>query len=382
MSRPRYSKTGRNTVAEPEAAELRPEQIRSYLEDLFRGPVEIEEIRQLTGKTSRADALKQFGYGRPLLVSCTAGGVKSRLVFHRIRRNAFGRERDDDRVAAVWLDFRTFNRLPRHVVVKDMILRTSKGNLRSAGDAEEMLLVTDFQPGRTYAEDLIRIRDEAAIEPRDIRRAEVLASYLAGIHQTKRDDPVLWRRRLRDLVGHGEGIMGLTDSYPPDAPVAPNFMRLVEEKANRWRWQLKASSSRLSQVHGDFHPYNIIFDERDRFWALDRSRGEWGEPADDVSCLSINYLFFSLQRFGRLEKPFLDLHTTFWETYLVRTTDRALMEVIQPWLAWRALVLASPVWYPDIDAGVRVKLLRFAHKVLSLARYDYADVNRYIKGAR
>jgi hypothetical protein len=28
----------------------------------------------------------------------------------------------------------------------------------------------------------------------------------------KYKDLVLWRRRLRDLIGHGEGIMDLTDS--------------------------------------------------------------------------------------------------------------------------------------------------------------------------
>jgi hypothetical protein len=30
----------------------------------------------------------------------------------------------------------------------------------------------------------------------------------------KRRDPDLYRRRLRELIGYGECIMGLTDSYP------------------------------------------------------------------------------------------------------------------------------------------------------------------------
>ena len=83
--------------------------------------------------------------------------------------------------------------------------------------------------------------------------------------------------------------MGLTDNYPPNLNyVADRELRSIEEMANRWRWRLKPSANRLSQVHGDFHPFNIIFEEEDKFWVLDRSRGEWGEPADDVSCLSIN----------------------------------------------------------------------------------------------
>jgi hypothetical protein len=359
---------------------LDPLDLKSYLETRFGDTVEISAISQLTGKAGAAEALKQFGYGRPFLVSCKIGDASRRLVFHRIRPNSFGREREEDRVAAVWLDYRTFDRLPRHVGAVDMIIRTSAGKLKSIRDAEEMLLVTDFRDGRLYAEDLLRLRNDPRLGEWDLRRAERLGVYLAEIHQLKRDDPALWRRRLRDLVGHGEGIMGLTDSYPPDPAYAgPEDLRAIEEMANRWRWQLKPLSRRLSQVHGDFHPFNIIFEESERFWVLDRSRGEWGEPADDVSCLSVNYLFFSMQRFGRLEKPFAELHDTFWQAYLAAASDESLLEVIQPWLAWRALVLAHPVWYPTLEAGVRMNLLGFARRVMNLRRYDYTDVNRYLE---
>jgi aminoglycoside phosphotransferase family enzyme len=81
-----------------------------------------------------------------------------------------------------------------------------------------------------------------------------------------------------------------------------------------------------------------------------------------------------------LEHPFVDLHDTFWQTYLAATSDESLLEVIQPWFAWRALVLANPVWYPNLEYSVRVRLLRFARRVMTLARYDYSDVNRYLEG--
>lgn len=354
--------------------------LRSYLKTRFGNSAAVIDIRQLTGKGGSAEALKQFGYGRPVLVSCQIGGKNRRLVFHRIRRNAFGRERDEDRVAAAWLDFRTFGRLPRHVPAADIIIRTADGELESVRDAEEMLLVTDYRKGRLYAEDLIRIRDHPTLRPSDLQKAQRLGAYLADIHSKKHNDPALWRRRLRDLVGHGEGIMGLTDNYPADQIYAsPDFLRAIEEAANRWRWRLKPLSQRLSQVHGDFHPFNIIFERDDRFWVLDRSRGEWGEPADDVSCMAINYLFFSLQRFGRLEHPFVDLHDAFWGSYLAAASDEGLLQVIQPWFAWRALVLASPVWYPDLAHEVRVKLLQFAHRVMRVKRYDVSEANRYME---
>jgi aminoglycoside phosphotransferase (APT) family kinase protein len=360
--------------------EIGPGELRQYLETRIGEPVEIKELRQLRGDASGTTALKQFGYGRPLLIDYRVGGQRVREVLHRIRRNAFGRERDDDRAAAVWLDFRTFNRLPHHVPAVDMLVCSEDGRLQSIRKAKELLLVTGFRDGQLYADDLVRIRDEGSIRSLDVARAEALARYLAEIHQVRHEDATLWRRRLRDLVGHGEGIMGLTDSYPTDLEYATETeLHALEERANAWRWRLKPLAHRLSQVHGDFHPFNILFQEADRFHVLDRSRGEWGEPADDVSCMAINYLFFGLQQSGRLEGPFRELHDRFWATYLGQRPDDELAGVIQPWFAWRVLVLASPVWYPTISVGVRRKLLTFARRLLSIDRYEYQRTNEYLE---
>jgi hypothetical protein len=355
-------------------------EIQAYLERLHSASVAIQEVRQLGSPARGAEAIKQFGFGRPISVRYQVGEKTEQIVIHRIARNAFGRELDSDRVAAVWLDYETFNKLPRHVKAVDMLVRSEGPQLDSIGDAEDLLLVTVYQPGKPYAEDLTRIRDTEQIDDRDIRRAEALATYLAEIHKTRHAEPMLWRRRLRDLIGHGEGIMGITDSYPLDqAYASEEMLRAIEESANCWRWRLKPLTHRLSQVHGDFHPFNVLFEGDHEFHLLDRSRGEWGEPADDVSCMTINYLFFSLQRSGVLQGAFKELHDVFWASYLSQQPDDQLLEVIQPWFAWRALVVASPVWYPTISTDIRRKLLNFARQVMLVERYDFRNVNQYLE---
>jgi aminoglycoside phosphotransferase (APT) family kinase protein len=159
--------------------------------------------------------------------------------------------------------------------------------------------------------------------------------------------------------------------------VAFALLREIEKECVEWRWRLKPHARRLCQVHGDFHPWNILFRSGRDFTVLDRSRGEWGEGADDVTCLAMNYLFFSLQRSGKLEGDFERLWLRFWARYVERSGDRAILEVAAPFLAFRGLVMANPVWYPSLDERVRRKLLRFVLNALQDAPFDPAAANAY-----
>ncbi|MFO7634076.1 MAG: phosphotransferase [Caldilinea sp.] len=359
--------------------------LREHLTRRHRSPVNIITLQKLGSSAQGEEALKQFSYGEPLLIEYAVGDQVVKEVIHRIRPTSFSRERSDDRAASVWLDYATYNRLPRHINATDILALLDSGELLSLKEPQELLLVTAYQPGALYADDLMRLRDGGEVQPVDLQRAEVLASYLAAIHQRTLDDPsrqpALWRRRLRDLIGHGECIMGLTDNYPADFALADaDRLRRIEELANRWRWRLKPRHHRLRQVHGDFHPFNILFSDDAEFHVLDRSRGEWGEPADDVSCMTINYIFFGLQRTGDMSGPFRQLYDRFWQVYLANRDDPELLEAIQPWYAWRALVVASPLWYPNISAAVRSKLLHFCEEVMAADRFDYAHPERYWPG--
>jgi tRNA A-37 threonylcarbamoyl transferase component Bud32 len=218
------------------------------------------------------------------------------------------------------------------------------------------------------------------LRKQDRERTIVLARYLSEIHARKRRDPALYRRRLRELIGHGECIMGLTDSYPERYEfISADLLRGVEEACNRWRWRLRGETHRLSQVHGDFHPWNILFRKGTDFSVLDRSRGEWGEPADDVTSMTINYLFFSLCRWGVLQGPLEILFRLFWDTYLEACRDHAAKESAAPFFAFRGLVLASPVWYPKLPVEVRRTLFRFIERVLDEPQFDPSRVNEYCR---
>lgn len=358
--------------------------IAAYLSERCGGPVELASVTPLGGPAapeSAADArLKAYGYGEPLLLRYRFAGAEHAAVLRTMSPNAFGHERRADRAAGLILSYDGFNTLPRHVRARDIGLVGPDGRPRSLPPGEEFFLLTDYAPGRLYAADLQRLARGGALADGDVARAHDLAVYLAQIHAVKRDEPALYYRHLRDVFGSGEGIAGLLDSYPADFVIADAAWReAVERRCVEWRWRLKRSPERLAQIHGDFHPYNILFDEGHQLALLDRSRGPWGEPADDVSCLAINYLFFSLQRAGTLAPPFSELWDVFWETYLMRSGDERLLRAVSPFFAWRALVLASPTWY-QVGEPVRRALIAFVENVLHERVFDPWLVTTYLKG--
>jgi hypothetical protein len=315
---------------------------------------------------------KGYGYGIPLRVDYTLEGAPRRAVVETVRPGPFGHEHMADRAQSLLWAHGAFGALPRHVASLDVGAVRSSGELVPLGSAEELFMLAEFVDGHEYADDLLRLRAGAELSALDLERADALCDYLVEIHRVPGPDPGLYVRRIRELLGHGECIFGVADSYPPTEVLVD-----IEKKCVEWRWKLKTRTHRLRQVHGDFHPWNIMFRAGADFSVLDRSRGEWGDAADDVSCLALNYLFFSLQRSGKLEGSFETLWRRFWERYLARSGDRELLEVVAPFLAFRALVMANPLWYPALDAAVRRKLFSLTRAVLAAERFDPARANEY-----
>ncbi|TKS59555.1 MAG: hypothetical protein EWM72_02123 [Nitrospira sp.] len=356
---------------------LRKHSLEKYLRNRF-GPEVTLLSYGVIGKASSNGAQKRYGYGTPVKLTFRVGRRVRSAVLETMKPGPFGHEHPADRAQAMLWDFESYGRLPRHVKALDVGAFTDKKDLVSVAEAQEFFVLTQWTEGASYHLDLERLAKGAALRKLDRKRTVALARYLVQIHARKRRDANLYRRRLRELIGHGECIMGLTDSYPKRFGfITDDLLRTVEEACNRWRWHLRGKTQRLSQVHGDFHPWNVLFKEGVDFAVLDRSRGEWGEPADDVTSMTINYLFFSLCRWGSLQGPFEVLFRLFWDAYVEASQDEDITSCAAPFFAFRGLVLASPVWYPKLPIEVRRSIFRFIENVLDVPRFDPSRVNEY-----
>lgn len=344
---------------------LGPPGLRDHLARLYPGATitQIEPLGPDAGATAGTTA-KAAGYGLPVRIVMDDAGVRRELVWRVASANEFGHDRRADRAAAMVQAFDDFARIPEHVRAVDLGVIRTGGELVSIRDASEHYLITTYAPGTVYAHDLRRIARERIARPHDVDRVDVLARYLAALHTPIAPPGARYRRAIRDLVGSGEGIFGIVDGYPPGVPGAPaERLRAIEARAAEWRWRLRDHDARLCRTHGDFHPFNIVFDG-DAPVLLDASRGGCGDPADDVTALAINFLLFALDAPGSWRHGLGVLWRHVWHRYLAERPDPELLAVAPPFFAWRALVVANPAFYPRMTEAARDKLLGFATAVL------------------
>jgi hypothetical protein len=142
-------------------------------------------------------------------------------------------------------------------------------------------------------------------------------------------------------------------------------------------------------VHGDFHPGNIWFTFPEGsgsdgspgdpdFILLDRSRGSWGEPADDVTAITINYVFFSVMNHGDVRGAYRDGLQLFFDDYIRESHDAEITKVVAPFFAFRGAVVANPRFYPKVTDEQRRKIFMFINNILDRDYFDVGNVNDYL----
>jgi hypothetical protein len=364
-------------------------QVERYLSTVSKKKVRVVSFEPLVSEKGKAGGIKTLGYGVPYLAVYREGTRAKRSIISTMRiSGGFGHDFRADRVDNMVLAYDTWKYLPKHSTVQDLgAFVKGDSSLLSLGGVDEFFILRPMIEGTEYFKDLDRIFSSGQLLEHDIPRAEALSEYLVEIHSKKnkkKAEAGLYARKIRDTVGHGECIFGLSDSYPKEADfLKEGELESLEKKSVEYRWKLNSRSHRLAQVHGDFHPWNVLFSLNPRtptsFRLLDRSRGMWGEPADDVCAMSINYIFYSLRKYGELKGEFRALYENFMNLYLEKTRDEEILETLPLFYTFRALVIASPLWYPSLSVETRRRIFDFAHNILDSGKFDPGKVNDYLR---
>ncbi len=123
----------------------------------------------------------------------------------------------------------------------------------------------------------------------------------------------------------------------------------------------------------------MVFDKGTDFTVLDASRGGCGEPADDVVAMAINFVLFAIDTPGAWN-GLGPLWHRFWSTYLQARPDRTIFEVAPPFLAWRALVVCNPRFYPSLSPDGRETLIGLAECALENHHFQVRWADELFRG--
>ena len=354
--------------------------LKDYLEQLYN--------RKIIG--IKIENLGSGCHGSGFLVEFEHTGENSknspqieRLVLKTLEGDiGLGHDHFSDRAQSfIWAND-TYNRLPKHVRAVD-VGGISDDGIISLGKSREFFLLMEEAAGIDYSHDLGQMRHKDELDDNDIRKIKKLTGYIADVHSLKytgQDARSLYLRKLRDTIGHGECLMGVLDNYPEDVKFTDySEMAEIEKKCVDWRAKLKHKYSRICRIHGDFHRGNVWFscDDSD-FTVLDRSRGEYGEAADDITAFTINYIFSSIIYHGKLKGAYEQAMRLFFDNYLELTGDHEIMKVCAPFYAFRGVVVANPRFYPDITESHRRKIFNLVHGILDSDEFKIDEVNKLI----
>jgi aminoglycoside phosphotransferase family enzyme len=160
-------------------------------------------------------------------------------------------------------------------------------------------------------------------------------------------------------------------------------MQIVKLSINFWR-KSRNLHNRLCEIHADFHPGNLWFDNQ-KLTILDRSRGRFGEPADDITAFIINPIMYSLMTNQEFEGPFKEMFDIFWNTYFKETKDKKMRKIMAPYIAFRVSVVTNPLFYNDEMLGgkekakfIRSRMINLALNILKDNEFDPRKINFYL----
>ncbi|MEM3547161.1 MAG: aminoglycoside phosphotransferase family protein [Candidatus Bathyarchaeia archaeon] len=353
------------------------ESLRKYLESKLGGEVKILDVVKLGEGFHNAGFLLKFKQDSKLKA----------LVMRIVRGDTgWGHDYLSDRASVLLLQHMLYNSAPKNTCIPsiDVVAVMKNGSLASIGEAVEFIQLVEpltEEYGKPYIEYLLELSRRRNLTRRDEDMCINCVTYLSKMHSEKANNRNLYLRHIRDLIGHGEMLMGVIDTYPGGLDfISDEEVYRIEVEAVKWRNRLKRMTHRLSRIHGDFHPFgNIRFRPDGSIVAVDLSREMYGEPADDVTALTINYLFISIWQYGSLEEAFRRLFKLFYKEYLNRTGDEEILRVVQPFYAFRGMVVVHPIYYPDMKREQRRMLVNFILNVLDEDEFDPDGVDKYLK---
>ena len=337
--------------------EIKKEELKIYLEKKYSRTI----------SNLKVDKLGSGIVGTGYLVTFLSRKQKFRLILKSLRKEGLRHDYLSDRASSLIQAHSDYNLLPNHIHSQDVLVENVSGSLNSLGNAKEFYILMDEAKGKDFGKILGEVKNTGELNAEIKKKILCISDWLVEIHKNKHVSSSLYRRKISDTFGGNGSIMELLSIYPENA-----FIEYSSEWLNILGFNLRFFAlsrkleHRLCEVHGDLHPGNIWFDE-DKLIILDRARGRYGEPADDIVAFVINLILYSLVSSGDFSGNFKELFALFWNNYFQKTGDREMRKIMSPFFAFRIAVITNPIILDDNFFGGKEKAKKIRQQLINFA---------------
>ncbi|MFA6475877.1 MAG: phosphotransferase [Candidatus Paceibacterota bacterium] len=294
------------------------------------------------------------------------GNLDKAYICKVSRERAFcGLERKEDQVLSYVLSQKINNKANGRKNFSRSYLYLAKEkkivSLPSITEDDMALQFQDFLEGNIY-QDLLMTPKSGLILPGDIETIGHIAKKLAEVHKikpkfTEDQKREKYSRCLKDVMIHPELsisfiVNNLGESKIFRGKVKADYLKEMLEVIEYYQKYYQ----RISLIHGDFIPKNILVRDNGDVDFIDYSRFEFGEPGVDVGCL---YSYLICMSYYLKNDYYKKLANIFIEKYISETNDLFIKEIAVVYLGFVGLVAMDEKIYPGIATATRMRFLKY-----------------------
>lgn len=235
------------------------------------------------------------------------------------------------------------------------------------GESHHIVEVQKYRKGTPYIEYLDKLSNQKELTTKDKAYMNRIVDKLYLVHSsplevTDSQRKKLYTRGLQEVLTHPE----LTISLLNENHHASNIF----EGERKYEYivemlkvidHLKVHNHRLSIIHGDFWPYNILIDDEDDAFFIDYSRITYGDPGHDVGNL---YMYLQWLAIYKKNTIYADLAEYFLIRYSATGNDELVKQTSVGYIGFTGAACLVEDFYPDATHEMRKTFHTHLLKVL------------------
>lgn len=308
-----------------------------------------------------------------------AGQIK-KTVCRRLHGIGMSRDYLPDNVGYLLLQHEITKTHPLHIPSNDVVCFGDKIQVVSLDGIEDVFQIVEFAEGDSYVKWILDIQNGFTSDHEKV--VKNITDYMLKTHKIKpKVDPekikhYYWRHS-QDFIG-SEVLMDILDVWPQDKLLSLKDRAFFVEQLYILREQTRDLYKRCVMIHSDLHPDNIRVHADLSISILDSARTIWGEPADDLTCMLANFLFFGM-KFPKSRAEYQKAYDFMLQRYLAKNGSSELEQAARIYMPIRLLILAHPLFFSDDSPKLKKQVIKLAKEIISNRKFTLTNTWKFAK---